>query len=172
VFVHSALGLGSAAVNEISSIFSMSGCDKLRGLGCLLLAAVATGGLPGRPTPARAILGSGVLSGRAFAVSRRALLANGAAAALLLPTMAPAATTAEGVQVFEIASAALDRRAYRGLILPNGMRILLASDPAAGKAAAAMNVQVRRAAAPHHLARAVPSMLRHACCSAPCRSAR
>jgi hypothetical protein len=60
-----------------------------------------------------------------------------------VPAIAPAATRTDGVQVFDVASAELDRRAYRGLILANGMRVLLASDPAAGKAAAAMNVQVR-----------------------------
>ena len=41
-----------------------------------------------------------------------------------------------------IESAALDTRSYRGLLLPNGLRVLLASDPNAVKAAAAMDVQV------------------------------
>ena len=41
-----------------------------------------------------------------------------------------------------MASAALDRRSYRGLILANGLRVLLASDAAAAKGAASMDVQV------------------------------
>ena len=39
--------------------------------------------------------------------------------------------------VYSIESAALDARSYRGLLLPNGMRVLLASDPEQVKAAAA-----------------------------------
>lgn len=46
------------------------------------------------------------------------------------------------MRVFEVASASLDRRSYRGLILANGLRILLASDPDVPKGAASMNVQV------------------------------
>lgn len=36
----------------------------------------------------------------------------------------------------------LDRREYRALTLPNGMRVLLASDPKADQAAAALDVHV------------------------------
>jgi len=79
-------------------------------------------------------------------INRRTLLSHGAAASVLLPLRkAPAAAPAAagaGVAVYEIASAALDRRSYRGLRLANGLQVLLASDPAAGKAAAAMNVAV------------------------------
>lgn len=110
--------------------------------GLLLLSSSTAGGLPSRPASTRTFIGLGSSRGATFAITRRVLLAHGAAA-LLLPATAPAATMTNGVQIFDVASAALDRRAYRGLVLANGMRVLLASDPAAGKAAAAMNVQVR-----------------------------
>ena len=42
--------------------------------------------------------------------------------------------------MFAIESSELDRRSFRGLQLANGLRVLLCSDPEAGKAAAAMNV--------------------------------
>lgn len=140
-----------------------AGQPRWRDFGCLsfLLCAVSvSGGLPGRPAAARL---QPALDTRlaTFAITRRVCLAHTAASALLLlPGAAPAATTPDGVQVFKVASAALDRRAYRGLILANGMRVLVASDPAAGKAAAAMNVQADTTAssrgAPAH-AHPIPS---------------
>ena len=83
--------------------------------------------------------------------SRRAILSTflSALASSALPALPPAATaTGEaiakggGLQVYNVASAALDRRSYRGLILANGLRVLLASDAAAAKGAASMDVQV------------------------------
>jgi insulysin len=53
-----------------------------------------------------------------------------------------ATAAAAGLAAYAVESAPLDPRSYRGLILPNGMRILLASDPTAAKGAASMNVQV------------------------------
>ena len=44
--------------------------------------------------------------------------------------------------VYDIESSSLDMRSFRGLLLPNGLRVLLASDPDTPKAAAAMDVQV------------------------------
>jgi len=41
-----------------------------------------------------------------------------------------------------VRSSALDRRSYRALTLPNGLRVLLASDPKADTAAAALDVHV------------------------------
>ena len=103
---------------------------------CLaMLAALATLSLPSPRDPLHGLW-----------INRRTLLSHGAAASVLLPLRkAPAAAPAAagaGVAVYEIASAALDRRSYRGLRLANGLQVLLASDPAAGKAAAAMNVAV------------------------------
>ena len=79
--------------------------------------------------------------------SRRAVLSTLFSVAATLPTVPRLASAAVGggegrLQVFDVASAELDRRAYRGLILPNGLRVLLASDPASAKAAASMNVRV------------------------------
>ena len=58
--------------------------------------------------------------------------------ALALGTAAAAAT----LQTFEVECSEFDTRSFRGLLLPNGLRVLLCSDPAAKKAAAAMDVQV------------------------------
>ena len=58
--------------------------------------------------------------------------------ALALGTAAAAAT----LQTFEVECSEFDTRSFRGLRLPNGLRVLLCSDPAAKKAAAAMDVQV------------------------------
>lgn len=46
------------------------------------------------------------------------------------------------ISIFEVASAELDPRSYRGLRLANGIRVLLASDPDTTKAAAALEVGV------------------------------
>lgn len=46
------------------------------------------------------------------------------------------------VEVLQVPSAALDRRTFRGLRLPNGLRVLLCSDPETTKGAASMNVEV------------------------------
>ena len=90
------------------------------------------------------------------AVSRRAVLTTvlGLAAALPVgpPLLGGSANAASGTVIdsydlgdlieYSITSAALDRRSFRGLVLPNGLRVLLASDPEAAKGAASMNVQV------------------------------
>lgn len=47
-----------------------------------------------------------------------------------------------GLQQFAVQASALDPRAHRGLILGNGMRVLLTSYPTAAKGAASLNVQV------------------------------
>ena len=47
-----------------------------------------------------------------------------------------------GTLVYSVAKAALDRRSFRGLVLANGLRVLLASDPDAAKGAASMDVLV------------------------------
>ena len=49
---------------------------------------------------------------------------------------------AAAVQTFSVESSPRDPRSFRGLLLPNGLRVLLCSDPTAKKAAAAMDVQV------------------------------
>ena len=75
--------------------------------------------------------------------NRRTLI-SGAAATLTatwLPAL-PAAGRSPTLSVFEVESAALDPRSYRGLQLGNGLRVLLASDPVSNKAAAAMEVRV------------------------------
>ncbi|EOD38401.1 peptidase M16 [Emiliania huxleyi CCMP1516] len=78
--------------------------------------------------------------------SRRALLSL-CSALLATPTPSPAAAAAaaaaaRGLQTFDIAASDLDRRSFRGMQLSNGLRVLLCSDPEAGKAAASMNVAV------------------------------
>ena len=79
---------------------------------------------------------------RAPEVSRRLLLSLCSA---LLAAPAPDAATAAAagaatLKVFDVASSELDRRSFRGLQLPNGLRVLLCSDPDAARAAASMNV--------------------------------
>jgi len=70
-----------------------------------------------------------------------ALLASGPGlSGLPSPSAAAVAAAASPVTVFAIESSELDRRSFRGLQLSNGLRVLLCSDPEAGKAAAAMNV--------------------------------
>ena len=68
--------------------------------------------------------------------------------ALALGTAAVAAK----LQTFEVESSEFDTRSFRGLRLPNGLRVLLCSDPAAKKAAAAMDVQVGWMSDPRELA--------------------
>ena len=89
------------------------------------------------------------LSGRAAPVTmeatRRVVLSTLLAAAGV--TLAPADTALAAMavaklQTFAVDSSELDSRSFRGLMLPNGLRVLLCSDPSAIKAAAAMNVQV------------------------------
>ena len=78
-----------------------------------------------------------------MAASRRAVLTTLIGVASTLPALRPASAAGQAaVQVFPIVSAELDRRSFRGLLLPNGLRVLLASDPASTKGAAAMDVQV------------------------------
>jgi insulysin len=60
--------------------------------------------------------------------------------------MAAATTWSHGVQV-----SALDERQYRSILLPNGLRALLVSDPATEKAAAAMDVHVGHQSDPEAL---------------------
>ena len=67
---------------------------------------------------------------------------------------AAAAAASRGLQTFDIAASDLDRRSFRGMQLSNGLRVLLCSDPEAGKAAASMNV---RAAADMNVALKAPS---------------
>ena len=64
---------------------------------------------------------------------------------------APYARAAPSLQTFEIESSGRSGRCYRGLILANGLRVLLASDPSAEKAAAAMNVRVGTLSDPRSL---------------------
>ena len=78
--------------------------------------------------------------------TRRAVLSTFLGVAATLPTL-PLPTSAVALpgaplQVFAVESAALDPRSYRGLILANGLRVLLTSYPNAAKAAASMDVQV------------------------------
>ena len=68
--------------------------------------------------------------------------------ALALGTAAVAAK----LQTFQVESSEFDTRSFRGLRLPNGLRVLLCSDPAAKKAAAAMDVQVGWMSDPRELA--------------------
>ena len=79
-------------------------------------------------------------------VTRRLLLSLSAA---IIPTAGPtcrllAATAANPTapQRFLVEAAPLDRRRYRGIVLSNGMRVLLASDPEATYSAAALTVDV------------------------------
>ena len=66
----------------------------------------------------------------------------------LLAAPAEAAAAAPGMlspgklAVYALKGAALDPRSFRGLILANGMRVLLVQDPTATTGAASMNVQV------------------------------
>ena len=82
-------------------------------------------------------------------ISRRAallLVTAGTSTILRLPAIAAVRprTLSTLAQRFTVDKAELDPREYRALVLPNGMRVLLASDARAKKAAAAMNVQVGR----------------------------
>ena len=79
--------------------------------------------------PRRAILSTTLLS---FASTLPQSLPGGAAFAA-----APAVPT-----IFSVESSPLDRRNYRALVFPNGLRVLLASDPVGVKGAASMTVQV------------------------------
>ena len=64
--------------------------------------------------------------------SRRAILSTflTAIASNALPALPATASGATGgeLAVYSVASAALDQRSYRGLVLANGLRVLLASD--------------------------------------------
>ena len=108
---------------------------------------------PPRPTPARAA------RAHAAGPTRRAVVQNVgrllALSSIAQPALLPPATTAgEAAAAATVAAAALaagsyavdaselDPRSFRGLVLDNGLRVLLASEPGAKKAAAAMNVQV------------------------------
>ena len=89
-------------------------------------------------------------------ISRRAalLIVTAGTSTILRPPATAAArprTLSTLAQRFAVDKAALDPREYRALVLPNGMRVLLASDAQAKKAAAAMSVQAgppRRTARP------------------------
>lgn len=70
------------------------------------------------------------------------LLAGGLATTAIPALRAEASSVAAAVKVFEVAKASLDPRLYRGLILANGLRVLLSSDPQLKKGAAAVDVQV------------------------------
>ena len=67
-----------------------------------------------------------------------------------LAAVARPPTASGSAAVFAVESAALDPRSYRALVLPSGLRVLLASDPQSLKAAAAMNVQVATREPPVH----------------------
>ena len=90
------------------------------------------------------------LSASGVSATRRVLLTTLLGAAATLPAGPPALSTAAAAtaaagaaaQVYPIASAALDPRSFRGLVLANGLRVLLASDPTAAKGAASLAVQV------------------------------
>lgn len=74
----------------------------------------------------------------AMAASRRVVLhtlLGALATSTSLPQAVIAASggTAATTSVYSVASAALDPRSYRALILANGLRVLLASDPNAAK---------------------------------------
>lgn len=86
----------------------------------------------------RAIISDGQVSPQ-----RRAILTTflTALASNALPVL-PASAKGGELAVFNVASAALDQRSYRGLILTNGLRVLLASDTRVAKGAASMDVQV------------------------------
>ncbi|OXA44783.1 Insulin-degrading enzyme [Folsomia candida] len=51
-------------------------------------------------------------------------------------------TTGESILLGEISKPPLDRRTYLGVLLPNGMKVILVSDPNTTKAAAALSVSV------------------------------
>lgn len=55
--------------------------------------------------------------------------------------LASAAVSASGTRVFDVRKPALELRSFRGLLLQNGLRVLLASDPSAERAAAALCVR-------------------------------
>lgn len=59
------------------------------------------------------------------------------------------ASTASGIKstVSDVIKSAQDTRLYRGLVLDNDMKIMLVSDPATDKAAAALDVNVGKLSA-------------------------
>ena len=81
----------------------------------------------GPETPRRIFIGGLLAAASSVAPGSSAIAAVGALAA---------------VQTFSVESSPRDPRSFRGLLLPNGLRVLLCSDPTAKKAAAAMDVQV------------------------------
>ena len=72
----------------------------------------------------------------------------------LLPPAAEAAGAPQALgalTTYVLKGAALDPRSYRGLVLANGLRVLLTSDPTAASGAASMNVQVGTLSDPKEL---------------------
>jgi len=91
------------------------------------------------PAPPSLLLYDGLPS-----VTRRGWLGTvvGIGATLPLAPLRGASASQSVSTVYAVAKATFDRRSFRGAILPNGLRVLLASDPEATTAAAAMNVLV------------------------------
>eukprot|EP00966_Prymnesium_polylepis_P196914 4563191-Prymnesium_polylepis.1 len=88
----------------------------------------------------RRLVVSSLLVAAALPPAHHALALSGASA-VLRPSL----------QTFEIESSPRDPRSYRGMILPSGLRVLLASDPSAEKAAVAMDVRVGTLSDPRSL---------------------
>lgn len=73
---------------------------------------------------------------------RTALLSVGAGpGALALPATGEPVVQAPAIAVFDVVKPVLDKRQYRGLVLPNGLRVLLVSDASTDRAAAALDVR-------------------------------
>lgn len=115
----------------------------------LSLASAAT---PPSPPPPAARLAAAELGRRAFGGSAAALTLTSVvtpplAAAALTAVDASAASALAGApravrtRVFDVRKPVLELRSFRALLLPNGLRVLLASDPAAERAAAALCVR-------------------------------